>query len=92
MPTAVLEAMVFGLPVVSRSVGGLKDFFINGKFGYITESRDPSVFAALIEKLIADRHLMTKMSVNCHNYAKKRFMASMVTARLENIYREVLSV
>jgi glycosyltransferase involved in cell wall biosynthesis len=92
MPTSVLEAMAFGLPVVTRSVGGLKDFFIDEKFGFMTESKDPCVFASLIGKIICDRHLMEKMSVNCHNYAKERFLASKVARRLENIYSEVVSV
>lgn len=27
MPTVVLEAMIFGLPIFTRKVGGLIDFF-----------------------------------------------------------------
>lgn len=90
MPTTVLEAMAFGLPVVTRAVGGLKDFFRDRKFGFMSESKEPSVFASLIEKIIRDRDLATRMSINCHQYAKERFMASKVAKRLEKIYREVV--
>lgn len=90
MPTSVLEAMAFGLPVITRPVGGLKDFFLDGKFGFITESRDPAIFASLIEKLIRDRDLSARMSMNCHQYAKERFMASKVAKRLEDIYRKTV--
>lgn len=45
MPTVVLEAMAFGLPVVTRAVGGLCDFFEDGKMGRITNSMNPMDYA-----------------------------------------------
>ena len=33
------------LPIFTRKVGGLIDFFENGKMGYISSSLDPAVFA-----------------------------------------------
>lgn len=86
MPASVIEAMAFGLPIITRPVGGLKDFFENGKMGYITESKDPKVFAELIEKLITDKEKMKKIGKYNHEYAKNRFLASKVAKRLENIY------
>ena len=86
MPTSVLEAMAFGLPVITRPVGGLKDFFINGEHGFMTESKDPEIIAGLIEKIIPDKGLWKRISINVHEYAKERFMASMVAKRLEDIY------
>jgi glycosyltransferase involved in cell wall biosynthesis len=44
MPTSVLEAMAFGLPVITRPVGGLIDFFENEKMGYMIESLEPEDF------------------------------------------------
>lgn len=90
MPTSVLEAMAFGLPVITRPVGGLKDFFIDGEHGFMTESKDPEIIAGLIEKIILDKELWKKMSINVHEYAKERFMASNVAKRLENIYRRIM--
>lgn len=90
MPNSVLEAMAFGLPVISRPVGGLNDFFINGKMGYLTESKDPKVLAELIEKLIVNPKLRREISAHNSAFARKHFMASTVAKRLENIYKEVL--
>ena len=90
MPTSVLEAMAFGLPVVTRPVGGLKDFFIDGEHGFMTESKDPEVIASLVEKIILDKELWKKISANVHGYAKERFMASQVAKRLEDIYAKTL--
>lgn len=90
MPISVLEAMAFGLSVVTRAVGGLKDFFKNGEHGFITDSRDPKYFAYLLERLIADESLRTKISSFNYNYAQKRFLASEVTKKIESIYLNLM--
>lgn len=90
MPTSVLEAMAFGLPVVTRPVGGLKDFFVDGKHGFMTESKDPSVIASLIKKIVFDDKLCQEMSITVHKTAMERFLASKVAKRLENIYESML--
>ena len=44
--------MIFGLPIFTRKVGGLIDFFENGKMGYISSSLDPAVFAEAMKPYI----------------------------------------
>ncbi len=89
MPNAVLEAMAFGLPVITRAVGGLRDFFEDGRMGYITESRDPAVLAGLLGRLLADPSLRAAMGQYNRDYARRRFAASVVAARLLEIYGRV---
>jgi len=90
MPNTVLEAMAFGLPVITRPVGGIKDFFENGRHGFATWSLDPLRFAAFIETLHTDRRLWKEISFNNRNFALSRFLASDAAQRLESIYREVI--
>ena len=85
LPTTVLEAMAFGLPIVSRGVGGLKDIFINNKMGFITDSMDAKVFAELIDTFISDKELVKKVSLFNKYYAKNNFMASSVAPKLESL-------
>lgn len=85
MPTVVLEAMAFGLPVITRSVGGLCDFFEDGKMGRITDSMSPKDYVAMIEPFINDRSLTQKVSLYNYQYAKEHFMASKVAKQVENI-------
>lgn len=89
MPTSVLEAMAFGLPIVTRPVGGLADFFENGVHGFISERKDSEVFAEFIEKLYLDKDLYKKISNFNYAYAQNNFLASKVVGRLEDIYRKV---
>ena len=90
MPTSVLEAMAFGLPVVTRPVGGLKDFFEDKKMGYISENKDSDHIAGSIEKLICDRELMITISKCNFFYAQDRFLASNVAENLIEIYSNIL--
>lgn len=83
MPTAVLEAMAFGLPVFTRYVGGLVDFFENGKMGYITDSMDPQDFANSMIPYIEDAELTRKVSIYNAEYARQHFMASQVAKNIE---------
>jgi len=90
MPTSVLEAMASGLPVVTRSVGGIVDFFQMGINGFMTDTKDPIVFAEFIERLLNDKSLAQQIALNNFSYAKENFMDLKVVARLENIYNQVL--
>lgn len=84
MATSVLEAMAFGLPVISRPVGGVKDFFINGDMGYLLESLEPVEYEKAIEKLILDSDKVKMIEKINHEYAMKHFLASNVTRKFES--------
>jgi glycosyltransferase involved in cell wall biosynthesis len=86
MPNSVLEAMAFGLPVITRSVGGIIDFFTDGKNGFITDSKDPKIFADMIEKLLLDKNLLYGVALENFQQAHRRFLTKSVICRLEKIY------
>ena len=89
MPAVVLEAMAFGLPVFTRKVGGLVDFFEDGKMGYITDSLDPKDFAEAMIPYLNDNELARKVSLHNAQYAKKNFMASQVAKELEHFLKTI---
>ena len=90
-PVSVIEAMAYGLPVVTRPVGGVVDFFKNESHGFISESLDPNVLAGHIEKLLVDKNLYEKISLHNYQYAQSHFLASAAALRLERIYEVAFS-
>lgn len=90
MPTVVLEAMAFGLPILTRNVGGLVDFFQNDKMGFITDSLEPKDFADAMVPYIKDKELARKVGAYNAQYAKEHFMASSVARQIENTIKETI--
>lgn len=84
MATTVLEAMAFGLPVITRPVGGVKDFWENGKMGYLLEPFDPEEYASAIKGLIENPETVSDISRFNHQYANNHFLASEVVAKFES--------
>ena len=91
MPNSVLEAMAFGMPVITCPVGGLSDFFENGKMGYLVKQKTVTDIVDAIERLIDDRDMINSMSVYNYRYATERFLAPGAADYLANVYRQFAS-
>lgn len=90
MPTSLLEAMAFGLPALTRPMGGTRDFFENGKMGVLTESRSADDYYRLLKPLVEDSATIRDISHYNHEYAVSHFMASAVAARMEADMKSIL--
>ncbi len=88
LPTVVLEAMAFGLPIVTRPLGGLKDFFEDGKMGFLVPSLAPEDFASCLERLLTDPSLCGRMAVANREFAMRHFKASDAAQHLIMLYQE----
>lgn len=83
LPTSVLEAMAFGLVVVTRPVGGIVDFFEQDNMGCLTKSVAPEDYARILDDLLANPSNVKRIGAFNHTYAKSNFMASKVATRIE---------
>lgn len=62
LPTAILEAMAAGVPVVAAAVGGIPDFVVHEKNGLLVPSGDAAALAAAVRRLAADRELRRRLA------------------------------
>jgi len=90
MPNSVLEAIAFGLPVVTCAVGGIADFFEDGKMGILLESQDPQHIAKHIESLIQDPDDLASIAVYNNAYAKNHFLATISAKMLRDTYIDMM--
>ncbi|QQS49731.1 MAG: glycosyltransferase [Bacteroidota bacterium] len=90
MPNAVLEALAFGLPVVTSKVGGIPDIFIDHKMGYLTTDISAPNLARLMAMLIDKPEHCKAISQFNYEYARGRFYAGEVCRRVEQHYKKLL--
>lgn len=90
LPISVLEAMTFGLPVITCPVGGLVDMFKDGEMGFFVKMGNPVEIAKSIEKLIMNREKMLQISRYNYHFASDHFMSATVANHLAGVYKSVV--
>ena len=91
MPVSALDAMGYGLPVVSTNVGGIPDVVSDGGNGTLTAVGDTEKMADALLALLRDRALWEKMSDESLAIVRERFSLDAHIAQLEEIYEEAMS-
>lgn len=67
------EAMAHGIPVVASRVGGIPEWLVDGKTGFLVEPKDVGDLAARINTLLANPALADRLGRNGHEEATRRF-------------------
>ena len=89
-PTVVMEAMAVGRPLVATRCGGIPDLIDDGQTGILVPHSDPAALARALHRLLASPELRRRMS-DAARLRFKRFTASAVVPRIEEVYLETLS-
>lgn len=72
-PIAVLEAMHYGLPIITTRQGGLPDVVTDGREGLLVAPRDPEAILQALERMSADRDLRRRIAVHNRQEARRRY-------------------
>lgn len=92
MPIVILEAMLYGMPVITRPVGGIPDWVTNNENGLLIESLDSEEFAEAIKKLLLNSDLYNQINKNNIVKAAKYFTPKAVNERILGYYSMVLNI
>ena len=90
MPNSIMEAMAFGMPVITCPVGGMADFFVDGQMGVLLESANINEISGAIENLVSDRDKSVSIARYNHEYALQHFLASTSAEMLRTRYSEMI--
>ncbi|MEO6814435.1 MAG: glycosyltransferase family 4 protein [Ginsengibacter sp.] len=88
LPNAILEGMLYGMPVVSRAVGGIPQVIQQNVNGFLTESFDSAIFTDFLSKLACDSVLYKNIAEINHNTAIQRFTSEKVKERIFTILED----
>jgi glycosyltransferase involved in cell wall biosynthesis len=90
MPISLLEAMSFGVPVISTRVGGIPELVRDEVDGFLVEAGDVSALGERLNRLAADPELRRRMGDAGRQRVATEFSDVAVLPRLESIYTELL--
>lgn len=88
-PNAVAEAMLVGTPVVATSVGGIPSMIRPEVDGLLVQESEPFSLAGAMARVLRDRELAVRLSVNARAVAARRHDAKVITSSMMHIYRLV---
>lgn len=72
-PLVILEAMKWGLPVISTDEGAIKEIVEDGVTGFVIQKNDPIILADRIETLLKNDTLLKSMGQNGRNKFEKLY-------------------
>lgn len=88
MPTSLLEAMGFGLTLITSDAGAIKDFFVQDQMGRMIVDGEPTDYSNAIQEFRFDNKMNAIKAFN-QQFAHERFMASAVIARIDDDYDQL---
>ncbi len=90
MPMSVLDAMGYGLPIVSTKVGGIPQLVKEGVNGYLCAPGDTRAMADALTLLLKEKDRRQQAGMESLRIVEKRFGLSHHLDVLEQVYKETV--
>ena len=89
LPCVIMEAMLYGLAIVTRPVGGIPYWVKHDENGWLSDSVNPEVFAKGIISLVNQHDHLTKIRKRNHVIAANNFTPQKVKRQLKIVYEKI---
>ncbi len=87
IPVALMEAMAYGVPVISTNTAGIPELLSAGA-GILVEEKNPEQLANAIATLLADSSLRHRIGMQGYRRVRKEFNRSSIAALLAQAMKE----
>lgn len=91
LPISILEAMSFGLPIISTSVGGIPEVVIPHKNGLLIDAGDHTAIFAAIEFFIKSPEKISEYGAHSYDLVAQRYFPTPVMDSLAEVYQTLLN-
>jgi glycosyltransferase involved in cell wall biosynthesis len=89
LSTSLLEAMYYGLPVISTKYDGGGDVILDCENGLMVEDNSVGAVKDAIVRLAEDERLRVKLEKNAAKYVRENFQWGKVIDRYEKVFEEL---
>lgn len=89
MPMSILEAMSYGMAVVSTYVGGIPHIITDNENGLLCEAGDKVALQEKLLKLLKDENLRERLGQNAYRMMARKFDVKENVKRVYGIYEEL---
>lgn len=90
LPVSILEAMSYGLPVISTPICGIPHAVVDGVNGFLVEPGDIDGLENRLFELISDSNKRNKMGSSSFEMARDIFSVEIIVKELSEIYQALL--
>ncbi len=91
IPGVIMEALAWGLPVLSTRHSGIPEVVQEGESGFLVPERDADALAEKLEYLIKHPELWLEMGRKGRKYVEQHYDIDKLNDRLVEIYQQLLA-
>lgn len=91
LPTAILEAMAMGKPVIATSVEGITEIIQEGETGFLVPSGDYQKLAQVIIHILENPEMASRIGSKAQTKVRQQYSAKSMVQKIEQVYFKVLN-
>lgn len=89
LPMSVLEAMAYGLPIITTRVGGIPELIRDGTDGWLIEPGDRAALEEAMVALASDAGLRARLGAAARERISHGYSGAAILPKLEAVYRDL---
>lgn len=90
MPMSVLDAMGYGLPIVSTNVGGIPKLVETNVNGKLCKPGDVSAMSLALIEILSNKNIQTSEGISSLNIIENKYSLNLHIKKLEQLYQQLL--
>ena len=90
MPNVIMEAMAYGVPVISTSVGGVPEIIQHNKTGILCPSENMSCLLEGIKRILQDDDFRNKIILNARKVIVEEFSVQTLSNQTTQLFNKLL--